>query len=170
MWKRVSAALLLLFVVPVGAQPARVVKISDGDTVRVLTALCPPKKQCQPGQMNNVRIRLAEIDAPESSQPYGKAAKRTLQNWLQGPQVTLNVVSWDRYGRAVAHVHQQGRWLNADLVNAGAAWVYRKYNDTPGLLKLEGVARAQRRGLWSLAAPERIPPWEYRRQRHLRGQ
>ncbi len=42
----------------------RVVSIADGDTFTLLTA---DKQQ--------IRIRLAEIDTPESGQPYGNRAK-----------------------------------------------------------------------------------------------
>jgi len=47
-----------------------IVGVSDGDT---LTARCPTQDVQRPYQQ--VRIRLAEIDAPESGQPFGKRSK-----------------------------------------------------------------------------------------------
>ena len=56
----------------------RVVGISDGDTITVLT---PGKEQ--------VRVRLAEIDTPESGQPYGTRARQVLSELVfSGPSVS----------------------------------------------------------------------------------
>ena len=44
----------------------RVVSIADGDTLTLLV------------DREQIRIRLAQIDAPESNQPYGKKAKAAL--------------------------------------------------------------------------------------------
>lgn len=44
-----------------------VIGISDGDT---MTALCNDRQQ--------VKIRLAEIDAPEKAQPFGQRSKQSL--------------------------------------------------------------------------------------------
>jgi endonuclease YncB( thermonuclease family) len=66
--KRLIVTLILL-ILPIQAlasdYPARVVGISDGDTLTVLTA---EKKQ--------VKIRLHGIDAPETGQDYGQRAKQ----------------------------------------------------------------------------------------------
>jgi len=43
-----------------------VVAVTDGDTLKLLT----PEKQL-------IKIRLAEIDAPEKKQPYGMKAKKS---------------------------------------------------------------------------------------------
>jgi endonuclease YncB( thermonuclease family) len=69
---RVLAALLatVLLLVCAQAQPAkeltgRVVGITDGDTLTLLTEA-----------HQQIRVRLAEIDAPESGQPWGRIAKQ----------------------------------------------------------------------------------------------
>ena len=48
----------------------RIVGISDGDTLTLLVSDSASFKQ--------VKVRLAEIDTPESAQPYGQKAKQAL--------------------------------------------------------------------------------------------
>ena len=55
-----AIVLLASQVCAVGDMEGRVIAIADGDTFALLTT---DKQQ--------IKIRLAEIDAPESSQPYG---------------------------------------------------------------------------------------------------
>lgn len=134
-----------------GTPAGRVIKVSDGDTVTILT----PEHQKQ-------RIRLAEIDTPERKQPWGAQAQRALSSRVAGRDISLSVHDIDRYGRVVAVVYVDGRDVNAELVQAGHAWVYRRYLKRPELLDLEADARRHKRGLWALPAPERIPPWQWR--------
>jgi len=63
----------------------RVVSIADGDTFTLLTA---DKQQ--------IRIRLAEIDTPESGQPYGNRAKQALSQLVFGKDVRVEVQTIDR--------------------------------------------------------------------------
>ena len=51
---------------------AKVIKVSDGDTITALQ-----NKQ-------QVKVRLFGIDAPEKKQPYGKKSKRFLSNLITG--------------------------------------------------------------------------------------
>jgi len=43
--------------------------------------------------------------------------------------------------------------------------VYRKYVKDASLFKLEEEARRDKRGLWGLPESERVPPWEWRREK-----
>lgn len=133
------------------ALEGKVVGITDGDTLTLLTA----------GKVQ-VKVRLAEIDTPESSQPYGEKAKQALSSLAFGKQANIEVQDQDRYGRQVGRVYVGKIDVNAELIRIGAAWVYRKYNKDMGLLRLEDDARAAKRGLWALAEAQRIPPWEWR--------
>lgn len=132
----------------------RVVAIADGDTLTVLTQA---KEQ--------VRVRLAEIDTPESRQPYGNRARQALAELAFGKAARVVVVDTDRYGRKVGRVYVDGQDVNAEMILQGAAWVYRTYNHDPSLLSLESEARAAKRGLWALPEAERTPPWEWRSAR-----
>jgi endonuclease YncB( thermonuclease family) len=130
----------------------RVVRVIDGDTISVLAA------------RTEIRIRLAECDAPESSQPFGYRAKQFTSSLVFGRDVTVIVQGTDRYRRTIAHITtDQGLDLSTELIRAGFAWWYRQYSRNPELGVLEIEARAAKRGLWTDASP--TPPWEWRRAR-----
>jgi micrococcal nuclease len=162
------AAVIALFLLCFTLQPAaataaqqeftgRIVAVTDGDTVKLLT---PEHEQ--------IRIRLAEIDAPEKRQPYGAKAKAELSGLCFGKTVRAAYVNTDRYGRTVAHLYVENLDINADMIRRGAAWAYRKYLHDPSLLALEAQARNAGRGLWSLPPDQRIPPWDWRQQHRKR--
>ena len=77
----------------------------------------------------------------------------------------MQPIDRDGYGRTVARVSVGELDVNAELVRAGAAWVYRRYTDDPKLLALESEARAAHRGLWGLEGPAPVPPWDWRHGR-----
>lgn len=152
--KRLALILLLaLCALPAPAADfaAKVVGITDGDTLTVLT---PVKRQ--------VKVRMHGIDAPETGQDFGSRAKQAASELAFGKQVTVREVDWDRYGRTVAEVTLPGgRSLNREMVRAGMAWWYAKYAPADrDLAELEADAKAAKRGLWS--QPEAVPPWEWR--------
>jgi micrococcal nuclease len=136
-----------------------VTRVSDGDTVNIVTA-----------DGTKLRIRLCGADAPEVShpgkpgQPYGEEAGRALANKVQGQNITLQVMDIDRYKRVVAILVLDGRDINLEMVREGWAWAYRQYLDRPhssGYIQAEELARKERRGLWRQSNPQ--PPWEFRR-------
>jgi endonuclease YncB( thermonuclease family) len=129
----------------------RVIGITDGDTLTLLTE-----------RREEARIRLAAIDTPEGSQPYGNRAREVLSDLAFGKVVRVAVQDTDRNGRMVGCVYAGTLDVNAEMVRRGAAWVYRRYSDDPDLLRLEQAARTERRGLWGLPEAERVPPWEWR--------
>jgi endonuclease YncB( thermonuclease family) len=138
----------------------KVVAIADGDTITVLTDGKTQRK-----------VRLAEIDTPESQQPYGSRSRQTLADLVFAKEVQVEVTDTDRYGRSVGRVHAGAQDVNAEMVRQGAAWVYRQYSHDPSLLALEQEAQAAKRGLWALPEAERMPPWEWRvAAREGRGQ
>ena len=152
---------LLLFVlaaVVTTAQSAehtgKVVGVSDGDT---LTLLVPDG-----ASFKQVKVRLGEIDTPESKQPYGERAKQTLSDLAFGKQARVVVQDTDKYGRTVGRVYVGGVDVNAEMIRQGAAWAYRQYLKDQSLLRLEAEAKAAKRGLWALPEAQRMPPWEWR--------
>jgi endonuclease YncB( thermonuclease family) len=128
----------------------KVTAITDGDTLVGIDA-------------NKVqhKIRLAEIDAPERSQPYGKDAKAALSKMVFGKDVVVNVSTRDRYGREIGNVLADGIDVNGSLVRFGYSWCYRAYKHRAIVEQYEAEAKAAKRGLWS--AEKQIPPWDYRK-------
>jgi endonuclease YncB( thermonuclease family) len=130
-----------------------VIAISDGDT---LTARCG-----QPGAYQQIKVRVAAIDAPESKQAYGLRSKQHLAQLCFRQQATLQPIQKDDYGRTVANVRCAGQDVAAAQVRAGMAWVYTPYaRQHPQLEPLQQRARAQHVGLWSQKRPQ--APWTYR--------
>ncbi len=85
----------------------RVVGVSDGDTITVLSKGKP------------VRIRLHGIDCPEKRQAFGTRAKQFTSALVFGQTVTVHVMDQDRYWRTVGEVLlPKGRNLNHELVKA----------------------------------------------------
>ena len=129
----------------------KVISITDGDTVTVLT----DNKQ--------IKVRLAEIDTPEKNQPYGKNAKKALSDFIFGKIVQIKVETIDRYGRTIGKIFLDNQNINKEMVKLGHAWVYIQYARDKTLFDLEKNAKENQLGLWALPETQRIAPWEWRR-------
>lgn len=153
---QIAFVILLLLPSLALAFPGRVVHITDGDTVTVLT---PDNTQ--------VKVRLYGIDTPEKRQPFGARATEFAREMAALHDVDVRETDRDRYGRTVGIVTlPDGRTLNAELIRAGLAWVYVRYcreSFCPAWADLERQAREARAGLW--ADPSPVPPWEWRRRK-----
>lgn len=154
------AAVLCIATVPEGPAQARppaqrevisgvVVGVADGDTLTIY------------GAKEQLRIRLAEIDAPEKVQPFGQRSKQSLSQLCFERKAVVEVHGRDRYGRVIGRVICDGVDANAIQVSRGLAWVYRDYASDRLLLAFEGAARASRVGLW--VDPDPVAPWAWRK-------
>lgn len=133
-----------------------VVAIADGDT---LTARCG-----EPGAYQQVKVRIAGIDAPEKAQPFGQRSKQALSALCFQETATISPTAQDKYRRTVADVLCRGQDVSTSQVKAGMAWVFDRYSEGyEHLSPLQDRARGARVGLWSDAAP--MPPWEWRQQK-----
>lgn len=134
----------------------QVVGVVDGDTVDILTVA-----------REQVRIRLAGIDAPEKAQPYGMQAKQTMSGLVFGKDAQVEFDKRDRYGRIVGKVTVKGRDASLALIDAGLAWHFKKYereqtlDDRIAYADAEIKARQGHKGLWQDQRP--IAPWDWRR-------
>lgn len=140
----------LFFVLP-NAYAYKVIGIADGDTLTLLVNNSP------------LKIRLANIDAPEKSQPFGKNSKESLAEMCWGKDAQYEAFSIDRYSRTVALVTCNNIGVNLEQVRRGMAWVYKKYNKDPFYVFVQAEAEKRERGLWQEA--DAIPPWEWRKNR-----
>jgi endonuclease YncB( thermonuclease family) len=117
----------------------RIIAVVDGDTVKVLTAA---KQQ--------IRVRLAFVDAPEKGQAFGQHAKQAMSELVFGKDVELHPHSIDRYGRLVAVVYVNGTDAGLELLKEGLCWVYEKYvvQAAAEIQTRYRDAQAERTGLW----------------------
>ena len=103
---------------------------------------------------------MAEIDAPESGQPFGRRSKEYLSSLCYQVQATIRPTAQDRYGRTVARVECKGMDANLVMVEAGMAWAFTKYQTDPAFPRAELQARAARVGMW--AEDDQVSPWQFR--------
>lgn len=133
---------------------AKVIGISDGDTMEILYKNIPTK------------IRLAHIDCPEKrgKQPFGNNAKVALSDLCFGRIVTVKGEKHDRYKRLIAVViNNKNKNVNQEMIKLGMAWHFTKYSTDPVYAKLEKTARKNRVGLWQDKNP--IAPWLWREKK-----
>ena len=130
----------------------RVVRVADGDTITVLDSANVQHK-----------VRSEKIDAPEKGQPFGKASGRYLSGLVAGREVRAAWTKRDRYNRILGTVYLDERDINLEMLKAGFAWQYKKYDSTPA----ESAARAAKRCLWADLDP--IPPEQFRHGDHKSG-
>ena len=157
-WKAVVVGLCLLPGLAWADFHGRVVRVADGDTVTVLRDHGDRNEQ--------VRVRLASIDAPERRQAFGTRSRQHLAELVFDRQVLIQEQGRDRYGRVIGVIHLGGLNANQEMVRAGMAWAYRQYLNDSTLLRLETGARRAGRGLW--ADKDAQAPWEFRRSEAAR--
>lgn len=147
----VGASALLLVPRPSSAQTftGQVVAVHDGDTISVRQAT------------RTVRVRLADIDAPEFAQSYGERAREFTSQLLLDRVVQVQGRGLDQYDRVIARVSVSGVDANQAIVRAGLAWMYTRGALDAALADAERSARARHAGLWADASP--TPPWVWRR-------
>ncbi|MGH3134136.1 MAG: thermonuclease family protein [Gaiellaceae bacterium] len=139
----------------VGARPAVVASVSDGDTLTLT---------------NGKRVRLLQVDTSElgSGDCYSRAARTALLTLAPvGSRVVLEGDSRlddvDRFGRLLRYVHRGSVNVNVRLVKLGAAAPYFYRGDrgryATRLLSAARKARAAKRGLWRACPGTRLDPY-----------
>lgn len=121
------------------------VGVYDGDTVTCLD---------EAGQQQ--KVRLAGIDAPESSQDYGPASREALAGMVFGRTVEVVDAGRDANGALLGRIFVDGQDVNRQMVATGNAWADPDAVD-PSLAAAQTDAQTRSLGLW--AQPNPTPPW-----------
>ena len=121
--------------------------VMDGDTL-----LLVPQGQKEP-----VKVRVDGIDAPESCQPGGEAAREAMIRLAMRKTVQLRAFGHDHYGRQVAQVSIDGVDLGAEMVRTGMAWAYRYRAGAGPYAKLQKRAQEEKRGLFGASETAMTP-------------
>lgn len=150
MLKKIAFCMALMAQIQAGTIDGVVVAITDGDTLKMLTS-----------DKREIKVRLAKIDAPEKTQAFGQASKKSLSDICFNEPLHVEIETIDRYGRTVGTVTCKGVNANMEQIKKGMAWVYVKYTKDKKFIEEEQKAREKKIGLWS--EPTATPPWEYRR-------
>src|SRR3954453_13739578 len=132
------------------AQVGRVVRVVDGDTIRVRLG------------GREERVRYIGVDTPETVKPgtpvqcFGRAASAYNKRLVRGRSFRLvfDAERRDRYGRLLAYVYRgpDGLFVNAELVRRGFAQTLTippNVAHAAELRALAGRARRDGRGLWA---------------------
>ncbi len=161
--------------------PAKVVKISDGDTLRVV--LCekislgecvePPEGS---SHRRDIKLRMLGIDAPElKQQDWGTKAKSFLEAELADDKyifIETDVEPKDRYGRLLAYVYDSKKInINQKMLEQGLVELYILGENTKyanAFKAAEAKARSEQLNIWSLTDGLEMSPSKYRKQQKLR--
>ncbi len=178
---RITALLILLLPILMLAHHAHatlrtvtgtVTKVSDGDTIQVVTP-----------EQTKLKIRLYGIDAPETpkinrqsgqihqpGQPFSEESWKALKDKIMGKQVKLEILDIDKYRRMVCMVWLDDRNINLEMVREGFAEAFIEYLKPPyreQFLGAEHEAKSSQLGIWSLPDYER--PRDFRKRRKTGG-
>ena len=125
------------------------IRVTDGDTVK--------------GKYANelIKIRLAEIDAPELKQAFGIESKGCLKELIKHSdgKVFFKFKEKDRYKRHVGWLYSEDLDINLEMVKRGCAWVYDRYAERKVLFKLQNLAKENKLGLWKDANAVKPSNW-----------
>ena len=122
--------------------------VMDGDTLLVVLD----------DQHEPIKVRVKDIDAPESCQPGGEASREAMIALAMRQRVEVDVVAEDVYGRQVARVLRGDLDLGAEMVRTGMAWAYRFKTGKGPYARLQRHAQAQQMGLFSAKETAMSPP------------
>ena len=153
--------ILFIFNISFATELSGVAKVVDGDTIKI----------------NEIKIRLFGIDAPEKNQICkknwlsinfftftknyycGKVSTTKLKKFISNKQVKCIGNQLDKYNRLIAICYLENKDINMWLVRNGLAVSYKKYSTKYSYQ--EKVAKKEKIGLWQ---GKFDMPWEWRKK------
>lgn len=125
--------------------------VFDGDTVELTNA------------ESKIKLRLADIDAPERQQAFGQKARRALIALCKGNniEIAISLTGMDQYARHLGRMQCNQTDASVYMAEQGLAWYNEKYSDNAAVKQAAASARSAGIGLWSDA--QSMPPWVWRR-------
>lgn len=136
-------------------RPHLVEEVVDGDTIII---------------ENNIRIRLLNIDAPETGTCYGSEAKEHLESLILGKEILIqkDQTAQDSFGRLLRYVflyeedpEKDQTFINGALVENGYAVEQYKAPNRMYLAQIqadEREAKEKKLGLWSACPQQEEAP------------
>jgi micrococcal nuclease len=158
---------------PLTGRIARVVRVSDGDTIIIGHSKKKYRRE---------KVRLIGVDTPESVRsmymdimPFGKeAAEYTKKRMYVGRRILLiyDQAKRDEFGRLLAYVYTlTGEFYNATLVKKGYAFA-EKYPPNVKFAqkfeRLEAIAKSNQRGIWKIYKTKKELRADYKRTEHYK--
>jgi micrococcal nuclease len=130
---------------PPAHRATSITRVIDGDTIAVADG------------MDETRVRLIGVNAPEHDECFGAEAAHALVELLADGPVSLemDVRATDDYGRVLAYVYAGEHFVNLELVEGGFALAQAYPPNTSHQDELNAAmraARTHRAGMWSEAA------------------
>jgi endonuclease YncB( thermonuclease family) len=164
--------------------PAKVLKVSDGDTLRVILCekiLNGECVSCSTGTNAKIRVRqrcpvikvrMLGMDAPETQQQdWGKKATEFLKQELSDDKyifIETDIEPKDRYGRLLAYIYDsQGISINEKMLREGyAELLILGANDkyATSFKAAEAYAKQHELNIWSKNGGLEMSPYKYRKK------
>jgi endonuclease YncB( thermonuclease family) len=124
-----------------------VASVAEGDMLTVKT------------ELSRVAVRLADIDAPEVSQPFGAQSRESLSRLTLGKPIQCRENGRDRFGQPAWRCTVENLDVNAEQVRRGMAWAFTRYRNDEAMRRLQEEAQLAKRGLWRDPGP--VAPWSW---------
>jgi len=131
----------------------KIARYIDGDTVLISN------------NNETFSLRIADIDAPEINQSYGKKSKRALMKICEHTQIHIQLIGHDKYHRKIGRLQCNQTQVSQFMVKNGHAWFYQHYSKDKQLMIAQQDAHKHKLGLWE--SSNAIPPWEWRQKHKL---
>jgi len=156
--------LLFIFIVSCTSRSSNIPSLKKGNTVsgKVIAVIDGDTYDVLLYGNKIVRVRMEGIDAPEKGMPFYQKSKKYLSDLCLGKQITIKITGVDNHDRLLAYSFlEDGKELSHEMIKAGFAWHFKKYNSNSELSELEFEAKTLKKGLWIDKNP--MAPWENRK-------